>query len=340
MTNRSVEIEDDEGIIYGKLSYDSIKIDNIIINNYQFVLANEHDINFKDYPNGKLGLGIDKENKISFLSQLKQNNLIDNEIFIIDKISKKLILGKKPQYLEDVPNESFPLYDVSKLDEKYRQSWACELEKIFFGIYISDEMALSFDSNGNLVPQTFKSIDFERSKEIYGPAILDSGYPYLEIPKKYLNYFKGNLIIKFLEGRCYEKKDEDYSIYFICDRICVEKYVNYLTFFIDKKMFFLYGEDLFRLISNDKVELLVRFTKKNDIIFKLGAPFLKKWTTLYDYGKMEITFYGHYIKDLYWKNFWYYLWHYFWRCLLLVAIVAVIIFIIFIIYCLCDRCCK
>ena len=92
MTNRSVEIEDDEGIIYGKLSYDSIKIDNIIINNYQFVLANEHDINFKDYPNGKLGLGIDKENKISFLSQLKQNNLIDNEIFIIDKISKKLIL--------------------------------------------------------------------------------------------------------------------------------------------------------------------------------------------------------------------------------------------------------
>ena len=102
-------------------------------------------------------------------------------------------------------------------------------------------------------------------------------------------------------------------------------------------MFFLYGEDLFRLISNDKVELLVRFTKKNDIIFKLGAPFLKKWTTLYDYGKMEITFYGHYIKDLYWENVRYYFWRYFWGCLPLVAIVAVIIIII---CCLRDRCCK
>ena len=42
-TNKTIEIEDEDGVIYGKLSFDSINIDNININRFNFILANGHD---------------------------------------------------------------------------------------------------------------------------------------------------------------------------------------------------------------------------------------------------------------------------------------------------------
>ena len=93
-TNKTIEIEDEEGIIYGKLSFDSINLENIYIKNYSFVLAYAHDNYFKDYPKGKLGLGLDVH--FQFVKQLKENNYIEKEIFLIDKISKKLVIGKIP----------------------------------------------------------------------------------------------------------------------------------------------------------------------------------------------------------------------------------------------------
>ena len=37
------------------------------------------------------------------------------------------------------------------------------------------------------------------------------------------------------------------------------------------------------IINNEEYELLIRFSKKNDIVFNLGAPFLNNWVTAYDY---------------------------------------------------------
>ena len=85
-TNKTIEIEDEEGIIYGKLSYDSIKLESIYFNNYSFVLANYHDKRFKDYPREKLGLGYDTDDKdnFQFIKRLKEKNLINKELFVID----------------------------------------------------------------------------------------------------------------------------------------------------------------------------------------------------------------------------------------------------------------
>ena len=111
-------------MIFGKLSFDSIIIDNINLNRFNFVLANEHDANFKDYTNGKLGLGYDLDDKdnLNFIHQLKKQNIIEKELFVIDKFSKKLIIGKIPEYLEDVPKTTCSLYNTNDLNEENRQS--------------------------------------------------------------------------------------------------------------------------------------------------------------------------------------------------------------------------
>jgi hypothetical protein len=204
-TNKTIEIEDEDGIIYGKLSFDLINLDEgITLEDFYFILANGHNAEFKGYPYGKLGLGYDHDEKdnYNFIKQLKKNNLITNEIFSIDRISKKLIIGKMPDYLEETPKITFPLYTGNSLDEKFRQSWACELHKIFCGIYGTSLISVSFDSDGKIVLKNEDSIDYYISKDVNEPAIFDSAYPYILFPKKYLNYVKGNLILKFLEGLC------------------------------------------------------------------------------------------------------------------------------------------
>ena len=339
-TNQTIEIEGEKGSIIGKLSYDSINIANMTIDNFSFALANYHDNYFKDYPKGKLGLGYDRDSKgvINFVQQLQEKNLIDKKIFIIDKFMKKLVIGKIPEYLEEVPKISFPLYNGDDLDDKNKQTWACELYKVFCGIYLTDSIQLSFDSKGNPIITNKISIDYDLSKEAFAPAVFDSTYPYIKFPKKYLNYVKGNLIIKFLEGACQENKDED-TIYFICEKKKINLYLNYLCLFINGKMFFLYGSDLFKPLKDGKYELLIRFPRKEkNHIFNIGAPFLDKWSIVYDYDKQEINLYGENFADLSCQYFRFKFWKYFWY--ILGCVIAFIILVILIIACIIDSCKK
>ena len=149
-TNKTVEIDDEDGIIYGKLSYDTFSKGNITMENFSFVLANKHDDDFKDYPYGKLGLGYahDENDNFNFIQKLKENKLIDKKIFLIDRISKKLIIGYIPDFLQDTPKISFPLYSGDALDEIFSQSWACEIDKIFCGVYEGNFISISFGKNG------------------------------------------------------------------------------------------------------------------------------------------------------------------------------------------------
>ena len=67
-----------------------------------------------------MGIGYDSDDKynLNFIHQLKEQKLIEKELFIIDKFSKKLIIGKIPDYLEDVPKTTCSLYNSNDLDEK------------------------------------------------------------------------------------------------------------------------------------------------------------------------------------------------------------------------------
>lgn len=217
ITNKSISIYDENGYIYGKISYDSIKLKNVNIENYGFVLADYHNSKFIDYPNGKLGLGYSQNQEVNFniIKKLKEMNYIDKELFFIDEYSNKLVIGKIPEFLDAFPHESCSLIDISYLDPKYNQSWACELYKIFFGVYETTETGVFTDKNGNSIPFSHTYTDFDIATDVYGPVIFDNAIQYIYIPKKYLNDFKNNFIFKFFNNECYEQLDEilNYFLY-------------------------------------------------------------------------------------------------------------------------------
>ena len=331
-TNRIIKIADEEGTINGKLCYDYVRFGNIRINNYGFVLADYHEKYFRDYPKGKLGLGYyHEEGDFDFIQELKEMELIDEKIFIIDKFSKKLVIGKIPGYLLELPSESCSLYDVSYLGNEYRQSWACEIYKIFCGVYILKKTGFYFDKNGNLIPFEYEEIDFDRSKDAYIPAIFDSAYPYIRLPLRYLDYIKGNLILQYLKGSCSENIDENNLIYFICKKDYINLSYTYLQFFIKRKMFYLLGNDLFKTINYAQYELLIRFSQKEDNVAILGFPFLNQWATIYDFDHEKITFYGPNIVNLTSAWIWYKIPYYIGiGLLILLAIFGIILLVLYI----------
>ena len=325
-TNRIIKIEDEEGTIYGKLNYDYVRFENIGINNYGFVLADYHEKYFVDYPKGKLGLGYYHEKgDFNFIQKLKEMELIDEKIFIIDKFSKKLVIGKIPTYLLELPSESCSLYDVSYLGNEYRQSWACEMYKIFCGVNIIKNTGFYFDKDGNPIPYEYEEIDFRTSKDAYIPAIFDRAYPYIRLPIGYSDYIKGNLIMKYLKGTCSENIDENYLIYFICKKEYINLSLTYLQFFINRKMFFLLGSDLFKTINYAQSELLIRFSQKEDNVAVLGFPFLNNLATVYDFDDGKIIFYGQNIVNLTSAWIWYNIPYYIGIGLLIIIPIVIIL---------------
>ena len=89
-TNKTFEVEDEDGDVRGKACYDSIKIGDISLNHFGFVLVDEFEYPFADYEQGKLGLGYKQEHgdDFNFLRKLKLNGIIDKEVFSIDHKKK------------------------------------------------------------------------------------------------------------------------------------------------------------------------------------------------------------------------------------------------------------
>ena len=82
-TNKTFEVEDEDGDVRGKACYDTIKVGDITLEHFGFVQVDEFEYQFKDYPQGKLGLGFKQEHgeDFNFIGRLKKKNLIEKEIF-------------------------------------------------------------------------------------------------------------------------------------------------------------------------------------------------------------------------------------------------------------------
>ena len=215
-TNKNITIYDENGYINGKICYDSIKLKNKIIENYGFVLADTHNSEFKDYPKGKLGLGYAQNQEVNFniVKKLKEMNYIDKELFLIDRSSNELIIGEIPKFLDDFPYESCSVIDISYLDPEFSHSWACELYKVFFGVYETTETGVYTAKNGISFPYSNTYTNFDIATDVYGPVIFDSAIQYIYIPKKYLKDFEENFISKFLNNKC-KKRLAEIWIYFL-----------------------------------------------------------------------------------------------------------------------------
>ena len=275
-TNKTFEVEDEDGDVRGKACYDNIKVGDISLNHFGFVLVNEFEYNFKDFPQGKLGLGYKQEHGIdfNFIGKLKKNKLIEREVFSINHDTKELVIGELPTLFKNQLYTTCSVTETNDLDDEYRQAWACELTHIFFNI--------------DKKKKNKKNLDY--AFEANARVTFDSAYPYISIPKRHLKDFKENFMSPYFNTTYKEKRDNDATYFVVTDESLV--YNSNIAFIMEGYAYVIPGERLFEKNDDGEFELLIRFFKENDNIFSFGEPFLNFFTLVYDYEEQEVGFYG------------------------------------------------
>ena len=280
-TNKTFEVEDEDGDVRGKACYDSVQVGDITLNHFGFVLVDEFEYPFEDYEQGKLGLGYKQEHgdDFNFIRKLKLNNIIDREIFSINHETKELIIGDVPPQFQNQLYTTCPVVETNDLDDEYRQAWACELTHLAFNLDRKD-----------------KNFDLDQAFEVNARITFDSAYPYISIPKRHINEFKKRYMNNYFNNSYKEVRDED-TTYFICtDEELV--FGASISFIIEGYAYIIPWNKLFLKNEEGEYELLIRFYKENDNIFGFGAPFMDFFTVVYDYEEKEVGFYGGNRKQL------------------------------------------
>ena len=280
-TNKTFEVEDEDGDVRGKACYDSVQVGDITLNHFGFVLVDEFEYPFDDYEQGKLGLGYKQEHgdDFNFIRKLKLNNIIDREIFSINHETKELIIGDVPPQFQNQLYTTCPVVETNDLDDEYRQAWACELTHLAFNLDKKD-----------------KNFDLDQAFEVNARITFDSAYPYISIPKRHINEFKKRYMNNYFNNSYKEVRDED-TTYFICtDEELV--FGASISFIIEGYAYIIPWNKLFLKNEEGEYELLIRFYKENDNIFGFGAPFMDFFTVVYDYEEKEVGFYGGNRKQL------------------------------------------
>lgn len=265
-TNKTFEVEDEDGDVRGKACYDSVQVGDITLNHFGFVLVDEFEYPFDDYEQGKLGLGYKQEHgdDFNFIRKLKLNNIIDREIFSINHETKELIIGDVPPQFQNQLYTTCPVVETNDLDDEYRQAWACELTHLAFNLDKKD-----------------KNFDLDQAFEVNARITFDSAYPYISIPKRHINEFKKRYMNNYFNNSYKEVRDED-TTYFICtDEELV--FGASISFIIEGYAYIIPWNKLFLKNEEGEYELLIRFYKENDNIFGFGAPFMDFFTVVYDY---------------------------------------------------------
>ena len=273
VSNLTFEIDDEDGNVKGLSLYDTISVGPYTLDSFGFVLIDSFHQNFKDYSQGKLGLGFRHEHGVNFnwIGSLKKNGLIEKEIFSILPNERKLVIGNIPEEYEGEKYTKCNLVETNDLDDVFRAGWVCELTHIFFGVDTKEkslEMALQVDAR----------------------VIFDSAYDYISFPKRHLNDFNKKFMQEFFNDSCIEIKDDD-EIYFICDDDDKIKQGS-IAFLMGGYGYVIPWNKLFKKIEEDKYEMLIRFHKENDDIFSFGYPFTSQFVIVYNSEDKQLGFYG------------------------------------------------
>ena len=274
-TNKTFEVEDEDGDVRGKACYDSISVGDISLNHFGFVLVDEFEHPFSDYEQGKLGLGYKQEHgdDFNFLRKLKLNNIIDREVFTIVHDTKELVLGDVPAQFKGQLYTTCPVVETNDLDNEYRQAWACELTHLAFNL----------NKDG-------KKIDLDEAFEVNARITFDSAFPYISIPKRHLKAFKEKFLNHYFKDNYKEVKSSDATYFIVTDEELALS--SSISFIIEGYAYIVPGHKLFVKTEENEYELLVRFYKENDDIFGFGDPFMEFFTVVYDYEESKVGFYG------------------------------------------------
>ena len=282
LTNKTMEIFDEDGDVSGKSTHDVVIIGNYTLNNFGFVSIINYPNNFKDYPIGKLGLGYkqDHGDEFNFIRMLKNEGIVDNEIYTIDPFTHELIIGNTTKKYKNDIYSFCNLTETHDLDDDYRAGWVCELTHAFFyenKKYLED------------------GVETTNARVIF-----DSAYQYIGIPKRNLDLFKKNYFESILNETCIEMRAKR-ETYFVCEND--EKLDNAnITFVIGGYGYVLSKKELFKPLYANKLECVLRFVKQNDNIYSFGVPFVKNYVMAYDAENQQVGFFGGKKVDYY--NYW------------------------------------
>ena len=270
---KEFEIDDEDGNVRGTPVYDSITVGSFTLDKFGFVLVQGYQKDFKDFPDGKLGLGFRHEHGVdfNFLGSLKSKGLINKEVFTILPKEEKLVIGGIPSEFEKETYSTCNLVETNDLDDAYRAGWICELTHIFFGVNTKEK-------------------SLEMALQVNARVIFDSAYNYISMPKRHLNNFNKNFMEKFFYDSCIQVKDKN-DIYYICD---ADEKIQHgaIAFLVGGFGYVIPWDKLFKKIEEDKYEMLIRFHKENDDIFSFGYPFTSQFTIVYNAEEKHLGFYG------------------------------------------------
>ena len=237
---------------------------------------------------GISGANNGKNYEKNLINQLFDENIINNNIFSIvysKENEGNFLLGVEPHILYK-NNKNY-----SERQLKFINNDNNDNNNFIFWSLHPNSIRFSFNkTNYNITNDIILTLEYNLGL-IYGTD-------------DYLNSIKESYFNKlFLEKKCHE--EIIYSVYTIiyCDkREYIENFPN-LNFYFPEIIFTLNEKDLF-LEKNGKFFFGIFFDKNNQNIWKLGKPFLKKYTFVFDYDTKKIGIYdGQIYKENLLKKF-------------------------------------
>ncbi len=255
---------------FGKKSYDTFKIDNNIIEKFNFLLG------YDSYYNQSAILGLKNNDfyvNYSFIYQLKNRKYINSSIFYF-KFSEnnfnegEIIIGNYPHEIEKNKYKYESYQTIGIITTKYTLYYDIYITKITIGDKIIAEkkiLQFYFESYFMRFPFTFKEIV---EKEFFNNLIENHK----------CSFFKHNLKEFF---------------FYICDDDINIKKLKKLEFH-SKELNFTFSfkpEELFMKIKDKFIFLICFNSKKYEEEFAFGYFFLQKYLIIFEQERKLIGFY-------------------------------------------------
>jgi len=292
-------VVDEEGAISGNVIYDKANLGKFQINRFKFIEAVEYEDNFRDFKNGKMGLGnchyADRDGlDYCLLQKLKDNGSIERRIFSMREYSDthgEIVIGDITSTSKE---NDYPLLSVISQDEyddieddEFKMSWITKVSHVLFRDNQNDNLNKIFNNN------------------IYikdGLASFDSSSHYIEAPYSYIDEFEEKMFNKYYPNIC-RKVNSGGAYMFLCNK---EKYDDIkddnkdLTFVIvmDGNGFEIPINLLFEQTRENDYEFFVHFKDYEQNIWNLGHPFFHQFTIIFDQDNQKIGVDGKNVYDL------------------------------------------
>ena len=291
-------VVDNEGTISGNVIYDLAYIGKYKIEKYKFIEAVEFDDNFKDFQNGKLGLGNchyadESDKEYCLIQRLKDNGSIERRLFSLRELSNtqgELVIG---DIAETAKEKDYPLLNLLNEeaygdieDEQFKMGWLTKISYVLF--YNEGEGIKNIFKNNFHLPE--------------GIASFDSSSPYIEAPYSYINNFEEQMFDIYYDNAC-RKVNKDGTYMFLCEKERFEALIEQnknlsMILVMNGYGFEIPMNFLFEQINEEDYEFFVHFKDFEQNVWNLGHPFFHKYTLIFDQDNQEIGIDGELIYSL------------------------------------------